>query len=443
MLEAFVSFVEKNQLCSKSEKILVAVSGGVDSVVLLNLFQKKGYLFGIAHCNFKLRGEESNLDEIFVRNLAKRYQADFHTKSFNTSTYAQENKCSIQEAARDLRYRFFEELCKSKGYDKVAVAHHIDDQIETFVINLLRGSGLGGLKGMPVKRGKIIRPLLFAKRKEIEDYANDNGLHFREDTSNKSDKYLRNQIRHNLLPDLEKIRTDYRRSINESIQFLSEDHQLINQFIENKKEGLFTYDNNIVKIQIAKLHSEPEQRIILFHLLKEFGFNRDLTNSIADAVENKATGNIFYSNDYQLLMDREFLLIQKIIPENKVDTYLIDSPGKTLKAPITIKTHIDLNFQMKDMIKDPAYAYLDLDKLSFPLVIRKWRKGDRFTPFGMKGSKLVSDSLIDQKIDRFEKEKVYVMESEGEIAWLVGYRIAERFKIEDQTNRVVVAKLIS
>ncbi len=441
MLEAFEQFITENNLCTKDEKILIAVSGGIDSVVLLDLFTQAGYSIGIAHCNFKLRGDESDQDEVFVRNRATKYKVKFHINTCDASEYAKQHQCSIQEAARELRYDWFEEVCQLNGYDKIAVAQHADDQIETFFINLLRGSGVAGLKGMPLKRENVIRPLLFAERKEIEQYAKEKILDFREDSSNLSDKYLRNQIRHNLLPQLEKIKVDYRKPINKSLQYLTEDHQMIQHFIEGKRNELFIDQVEVVKIPLDKLFDSLDQHSLVFYLLKDFGFNRDVTDAICEVVQNNNTGKLFYSSDYQLLIDREFLLLKKAGPKSEDDTYYIRYVGDNINTPISLKLEIAENIGLLQISKNPFIAYFDLEKLSFPLIVRKWKVGDRFIPFGMEGSKLVSDFLIDQKIDLFEKENVYVMESAGKIIWLIGYRSSDEFKITEKTETVLVVKL--
>jgi len=441
MLIAFEQFITENNLCTKGEKILVAVSGGIDSVVLLDLFIQAKYSIGIAHCNFNLRDDESDQDEVFVKNLATKYKVEFHPKTCNAMAYTKQHQCSIQEAARELRYDWFEEVCQLNGYDKIAVAQHADDQIETFFINLLRGSGVAGLKGMPLKRENVIRPLLFAERKEIEQYAKERNLDFREDSSNLSDKYLRNQIRHHLLPQLEKIKVDYRKPINKSLQYLTEDHQMIQHFIEGKRNELFIDQVEVVKIPLDKLFDSLDQHSLLFYLLKDFGFNRDVTDAICEAVQNNNTGKLFYSSDYQLLIDREFLLLKKAGPKFEDDTFYIRSVGDNINMPISLKLEIAENNSLLQISKDPSIAYFDLEKLNFPLIVRKWKVGDRFIPFGMEGSKLVSDFLIDQKVNRFEKDRVYVLESERKIIWLIGYRISDEFRITEKTETVLVVKL--
>jgi len=442
MLAAFENFIRENELISTGGKTLLAVSGGIDSVVMLDLFHRAGYPVAIAHVNFQLRGEESDGDEEFVRTLADKYGVRCFVKRVDTSQFAKENKLSIQEAAREIRYRWFEEFCRSEGFEKVAVAQHADDQIETFFINLLRGSGAGGLKGMPVKRGPIIRPLMFAGRKEIEQYATKHGLSFREDSSNLSDKYLRNKIRHHLLPELEKINEDYRQALGKSIGYLAEDHRLLEYFIAQKRKELFQNEDDEVEIPVKALQTFPDTQALLFYLLKNHGFNREITDSVYEAMRKTGIGKIFYSGGYRLLTERDFLILKKKSTDTGDEVYYIRHAGDALNAPFKLASEIVEDTEKISFKNDPSTAYFDLEKLTFPLIVRKWKRGDRFVPFGMKGSKLVSDYLIDSKVSRFEKENVYVMESGGKIIWLIGYRASEELKVTGKTGRAVMFKVV-
>jgi len=436
MIEAFQQFILKKNLCNPTNKILVAVSGGVDSVVLLDLFVRSGYSVAVAHCNFKLRGEESDNDEHFVELLAKKYQLDFYTKSFDTEKFATDNKCSIQEAARSLRYKWFDELCKKQSFDRVAVGQHLDDQMETFFINLFRAAGVTGLKGMPVKRDDIIRPMLFTRRNEIEKYAKQFRLQFREDSSNYSDKYLRNQIRYKILPEIKKVKEGAEDAFIKSLENLYEDDLMLNQLIDEKRDVLFRQTENGWEINMIKLKKYQPLNTWLFYLLKDFGFSRDLTNQIATSLNKEHSGKIFNAPSHQLLIDRENMLIQEKHEEVEKE-YFIHANDKEIEVPIKMKINKQLFDASVRFKKDSSTAYFDIDKLTFPLKIRKWRRGDRFVPFGMTGSKLVSDYLIDNKISRFDKEKVWLLLSGQEVIWVIGRRTSDCFKIGSKTKEVI------
>ena len=440
MLEAFRQFIQDKKLCHQSDKILIAVSGGVDSIVLLDLFSKLGSDIAIAHCNFMLRGAESDGDAQFVRTLAEKYKVDYFQKSCDAGQYAEENKCSIQEAARELRYAWFEEICNKEGFRKIAVGQHLDDQIETFFINLFRGAGISGLRGMPEKRGKVIRPLLFSRRREIEQYARQNKLKFKEDSSNCSNKYLRNQIRHQLFPELKKIKAKSNDSILKSLKNLYDDDLILNQLLEKKRKKLIHKDDSTWWISIKKLNKLKPISTWLFYLLNIFGFSMEVTDQIAESLAKENSGKLFYSVTHQLLIDREKMFIRKnTVSDN--EEYLINQNDSEIEKPIKLnleKYTYDPTINLK---KDTSVAFFDFDKLSFPLKIRKWKEGDRFNPFGMTGSKLVSDFLIDLKLSRFEKENIWLVLSGEHIIWIVGYRPSDDLKISDSTHRIFEIQL--
>ena len=441
MQQAFQKFIEANKLCSKTDKVLVALSGGLDSIVLLMLFLQSGYdNIGIAHCNFKLRGEESDMDENFVRSLALELNLELFVKSCNAAKYAKENKLSIQEAARNLRYAWFEEVSSAASFDRIAVAQHADDQIETFFINLFRGSGTFGLKGIPLKRGKIIRPLLFAGRAEIENFAKENKLKFREDSSNVSDKYLRNKIRHHLIPEMENTSPQANLSILKSLYYLQEDAMLLNQLLQEKRENLFIPKGENLVMAIDDLNKYKPIDVWLYYLLKGFGFTRETTNGLAFTLQNDDTissGKIFHSATHQLLIDRQHLILKKKNLEEINTEFLIQRTDRELRFPIRLKLNIEeyvnnYNFEYKASI-----VYFDFDKLQFPLTIRKWKQGDRFIPFGMKGSKLLSDYFIDNKIDRFTKENTWLLLSGETIIWIIGHRASDTFRIGEGCSSIM------
>lgn len=440
MIVDFHQYISHYNLCGKNDRILLTVSGGIDSVVMLDMFYQAKYKIAIAHCNFQLRANESDEDERFVKKLGEKYGIEVFIKRFETNTYALSNNLSIQVAARDLRYAWFEDLRKETSFDFVAVAHNADDEVETFFINLSRGSGLTGLKGIPMKRNRIIRPILFANREKIVAYAKKNKLFFREDSSNKEDKYLRNKIRLNLIPELKNLSPKFSHSVIDSIKHLNEADILLQQLLEEKFKSLEKQKDGITNISLSELEKLQPFHIWLYYLLRLYNFNRDTTDNLAESIAGKQTGKIFYSNTHKVLIDREELKI-KIIGEHKEEVYLIDINQKSTTKPINLSIdsfHVKEGFQL---IKNIRFAQLDKDKLKFPLKIRKWKKGDKFKPFGMKGSKLLSDYFIDNKIDLFEKEDIWLLLSGEKIAWVIGYRISDDYKLTQKTTNILSIEL--
>lgn len=440
MLNEFNNHIEKEKLCYSGDRVLLAVSGGIDSIVMCELFSKAGIDFAIAHCNFKLRDEESEKDSEFVTKLAKKYKVPFHTVSFNTADYAKKNKLSIQVAARNLRYEWFEQIRSKEGYSRIATAHHRDDSIETFFINLIRGAGISGLHGILPLQGNIIRPLLFTTKDEIISFAKKNKLKFREDSSNISDKYLRNKIRHSIVPVLKQLNPKFDSVLSQNIQYLRDVEQIFRKEIQNKRKELLIVINKEIHISVkALLHLDPIETY-LFELLRPYNFNtaavREITGSLS-----KGSGKKFNSSTHRLIKDRDKLIIHEIvsdIPYTK--PALIKKDQKKIEVGelrLSIKKlKAGTNFSHSSL-----QAALDLDKLSFPLKIRKWKQGDSFQPFGMKGKKKLSDFFIDKKLSLTEKENVWLLLSGDEIAWVIGYRIDDRFKITAETKKIYFAEL--
>ncbi len=437
MIEQLKQYISTHKLCKSNAKVLVAISGGVDSVVLADLMFHLGYDIGLAHCNFGLRSEASDKDAQFVKQLAKLYGIPAHIENCDAAAYASLHKYSIQEAARELRYQWFDNLTQQHAYDVVAIAHHADDQTETFFINLFRGSGIAGLKGMPRKRDQYIRPLLFAKRLDIENYAKDKGLKWREDSSNASDKYLRNRIRHHLIPILQDVISEDKNNLSETLGHLLEDHILFQQLLDEKREGLLNEIPEGFSIQIHTLLELNPLGVWLYYLLKPFGFQRTTTNSLATVLLGSNRGQEFDAEHWQLLLDREqILLIRKT---NAVDNsiYKVTAHQKRLTHPISL----DIQQLSKEVDwplgESPLVAWFDYQQLRFPLSIRKWKKGDRFTPLGMQGSKLISDFFIDNKFNRLQKESVWLLFSGETIIWIIGHRTSESCKIRPTTTTVL------
>ncbi|MBI4946769.1 MAG: tRNA lysidine(34) synthetase TilS [Bacteroidetes bacterium] len=436
MLNLFKEFILKEKLFSENNKILVTVSGGLDSIVMSDLFHKAGFLFGIAHCNFKLRGKESEEDEKFVRMLAGKYKVPFHNKSFNTKTYSEKKKISIQMSARDLRYAWLKKIAKENKYDFIATAHHLDDSIETFFINILRGTGITGLQGVPVRQGIIIRPLLFASKKVIREYAEAEKLFWREDSSNFTDKYLRNNIRHHLIPSLKKLNAGFEKTITKELSYFKEAGDIFKKFIEEKKKEIVVEEGKNILLNIKKLKDSGHAETILHELLRAYDFTPETIELIAQRMYATA-GKKFLSPTYRLIKDRHFFILSPKYSGVKEKEFLLKKNQSEFKSEnLFLRTEVMDGNLSKVKDKRSTVAYLDHSTLTFPLKIRKWKRGDFFHPLGMKGKKKLSDFFIDLKIPINEKEDIYVLESNKRIAWVIKYRIDDRFKVTRDTQKI-------
>ena len=446
------SIIDKNGLLRYARndgRIILALSGGIDSMVLADLLLKDKADFVVAHCNFHLRGEESDGDERFVREYAERNGLTLYVKQFDTMGYAKEHGVSIEMAARDLRYAWFEELRQQLGYDYIAVAHHVDDQLETFFINLLRGAGIRGLKGMQSLNGNIIRPLLDFSREEIHQYAIENGIKWREDHTNAETQFLRNKIRHELLPVIDSISKEGRNAILKSISHLASENELYRELVKEKLSQLVeTTDGSETSLRgvlatkqsnqhyfgsgwIAALHFVPlamtggEQ--LLFEWLRDYGFNSDQVHFIHEAM-NGQPGTAFFSPTHRVTIERDGVELTPICQHDKTQVELVYEQHPN-----------DDNFVID---KSPEVAQLDYDKLTLPLKLRRWQAGDQFHPLGMKGTRLLSDFLKDLKLTTRQKEACQVLiTANDEIVWVVGWRIDDRFKVTDKTKTVLKVKM--
>ena len=422
------------------KRILLAVSGGMDSCVLAAAFHEMGIDFGMAHCNFQLRGEESNEDEALVKSLATKYNAPFYTTRFDTQQYVTQKKVSIQVAARELRYTWLESIRATHKYDYIATAHHLNDNIETVVHNFIKGTGIKGLRGMQVKQNKIIRPLLAVSRAEIEAFQKEHQLHYREDSSNASDKYTRNKIRHHLLPLIAAINPGFEGGFVERLKIFGEIEGLFETRMSRVEKQLFQQRGADVYIPIRLLMKQSNRRSLLFEYLQPHGYNAAQVDDMLDALQGDA-GKQFLTTTARLIKDRQFL----ILTTNKSDftTTLVHGDDKVITLP-NHKIEIRLEDASAVTIKkDKSYAYLDADKLEFPLVLRNWKMGDYFYPFGMKLKKQkVSKYFKDHKIPVHEKERVWILESNQKMVWLVGERIDERYKVTVGTKRVMVMNVV-
>ena len=443
MLEQFLNFIKKESLFKKDEPVLLTVSGGVDSIVMCDLFHKAGLSFGIAHCNFKLRGKESDDDKKFVSELATKYSAPFYWKSFNTKPYAQKKKISVQMAARELRYEWMKRLAKDKKYSFIATAHHLDDSIETFFINILRGTGIAGLQGVPVKQGVIVRPMLFAHKREIRDHAEREKLVWREDSSNLTDKYLRNNIRHHLIPSLKKLNSGFEKTITKELSYFKDAADIFKKFIEEKKKDIVVEEGKNILLNIQKLKESGHAETILHELLRAYDFTPETTELIAKRMYVTA-GKKFLSPTYRLIKDRDFLVLTPKKTEETSKELLIKKNQTEFESPdlhLKIESFPGNLKSIRD--KKSALAYFDESKLSFPLKVRKWKAGDSFQPLGMSGKKKLSDFFIDNKMALTDKEDVFVLMSEGDVIWVVGHRIDDRYKVLSGTKRILKVSILA
>ena len=435
MIEIFRKYIREHQLFDATSRLVVGVSGGADSVALMHLLHTAGVPVIVAHCNFQLRGEDSDADEMFVQQLAHSLQLPFFVKRFDTISMVNEAKISIQMAARELRYEWFESLRQDQDCEAIAVAHHLDDQVETFFINLIRGSGIRGMKGMREVNNKIIRPMLFAQREEIEAYCLSNGLKYREDASNSETKYLRNKIRHVLLPLINDLQTGAEAGILKSIDLIQKDFQLFEE-LTNQSKALFV-EQKEGYIFINREHLQPKDEALLFSLIGDFGFKGAVVAAILNSMQRQP-GAQFFSATHQLTVSREGLLIQvKAEPNGDMQEVMIYSETQEVSNPLGIEMSLISKNELVSLRQPPAVALLDFDLLHFPLRLRPLQNGDRFQPFGMKGSRLISDFLTDIHLSRAKKSAVFVLEdAQKSIVWLIGYRIDGRFSVSESTTRV-------
>ena len=436
MKEQIQQYIIQHQLLSGEKPVVVGISGGADSVALLHILVSLGYKCIAAHCNFNLRGDESFRDEQFTIDFTKRLQVPLCKISFETNKYAQENRLSVEMAARELRYRWFEELLNTYDADAVAVAHHRDDSVETLLINLTRGSGITGLTGIKPKNGNVVRPLLCVSREDIYAYIENNGLEYVTDSSNSSDIYTRNFIRLKVIPLLEEINPSVKASLARTANHLYDASLIYNHSIEEARRVII--QNN--RLSISALLSFPAPATILYEMLKPYGFSRTVCESIFTVID-KDSGKIFYSSTHRLLKDRSDLLIDVLSGEDN-RAYLINLEDDNVDLPVELKPEIVVIKEDYQIEKDRKFAYFDFDKLSFPLVLRHWQEGDWFVPFGMKGKKKISDYFSDKKFSLFDKEKTWLLCSGQDVIWIVGERTDNRYRIEKTTKRVLKLKFI-
>ena len=440
MFEQFLEFIKEKHLFEPHQKVLLAVSGGIDSMVLLHLFEKSEFEYGVMHCNFNLRGKESDGDEEFVRTKVLNHGVQSWFKSFDTKEYANLNGISIEMAARELRYEYFEKIRSENNYSYIATAHHLDDLIETFFLNLSRKTGIKGLTGIKEKNGYIIRPLLFKFRDEIENYAKLNFIEFRQDSSNNDDVFQRNYLRNNILPLFSDWNASFKKNLLASIDNLKETEQVYSGYLQTDREKVLQQEEDKCIIRIEELQKVPFPKVLLFEILTDYNFNSTVINEVFESLSNDS-GKQFYSQTYRVIKDRENLYLTPI-KEKEDRIFYIEADDIEIFQPLDLSIE---KISAKDFQINPSekIACLDFDLLEFPLLIRKWQQGDYFQPLGMTGFKKVSDFFIDEKIPLHEKENIWLLCSGNKIVWIMGRRIDNRFKISPETKQVLNNKTLN
>lgn len=446
MLERFLKYIREESLCGEGDRILLAVSGGMDSMSMVRLFSQSPFRFGIAHCNFGLRGQESDDDERFVGEQAEKHGVPFHVMRFDTQDYARRKKISTQMAARQLRYDWFDAVLQREGYQAVAVAHHLNDLVETMLINLLRGTGLAGMHGILPKKGQVIRPLLCFTREEIARMVAAGNIPYREESTNASGKYTRNRLRHQVVPVLKALNPALEHSFAATAQHFLEAEQVVRQYMD-AYQHLLEPGGDGWEISCQALLALDAPQTVLYQLLQPMGFNADVVQDMLKACRSQP-GRQFFSATHKAIKDRGRLII---VPLEEAATGQ-SNPGARETALRTVedgekmpanqplfeelfRTRV-LDADTAAIPRDPDTAWLDFGKLQFPLRVRYWKEGDRFHPLGMKGQKKLSDFFVDSKVPLHLKGRIPLVFSGNEIAWVAGYRIADPFKVTTVTKKV-------
>ena len=464
LLKEFQQYVKQQNLFQPKDKLLLAVSGGIDTVVLCELCKQAGYDFTIAHCNFQLRGAESDRDEIFVKELGKKNNVEVLVKKFDTEKYAGENKLSIQVAARNLRYNWFNELIsyrqKSAGNELpgtnsqfpiphfILTAHHANDNIETLMMNFFKGTGINGLKAILPKQGKIMRPLLFAKKEELTAFATLHKLEFVEDSSNASDKYTRNYFRNELIPGIQKVFPQVEDNLMDNLQRFGEIEILYQQAVNLNKKRLMEQKGNEIHIPVLKMLKTEPLSTIAYEIIKDYGFTAHQTEEVIALLQSE-TGKYIQSSTHRAIKNRNWLIISPNLSTEALNILIEDegnlqfAMGNLQVKKIISQSPVGNNHPAigGTIINDQSIAQLNADEIKFPLLLRKWKQGDYFYPLGMNRKKKLSRFLIDQKLSLTQKEKTWVMEMDKKIIWVVGLRIDDRFKITGKTKNILQISL--
>ncbi|MCD7974150.1 MAG: tRNA lysidine(34) synthetase TilS [Candidatus Azobacteroides sp.] len=439
MLERVKRYIEENKLLFPKEKVLVGVSGGADSVALLDMLYHLGYHCIICHCNFHLRADESLRDEHFVHALATSYQLPFIKTDFDTQRYAKEKNLSIEMAARELRYTWFEEKRQEYNASAIAVGHHLDDSVETTFLNLCRGTGIRGLTGIRAKNGNIVRPLLTLSKKDILTYLSAGSLSFVTDSTNEDSIYTRNFIRNKIIPLFEELNPDFNQTMQRTQEYLTDTEAIYRQAVEYWKSNIVKQKAQQWEIAVPVLLSSPAPSTILFEILSPFGFNSAVIKDISGHLTD-IPGKTFYNSDvtYRVILHRDCLILSPNKKATEDPIYLIEENTSGISLPISLRLTIQENSPDFCFNKKKETAYFDLEKLAFPLILRHWKKGDRFVPFGMKGKKKLSDYFTDRKMCLPEKEMLWILcNAKDEILWIVGERADNRFRVTETTRDIL------
>lgn len=435
MIQRFLNYIRQNNLFKPTEKVLLAVSGGLDSVVMTHLFYSSKIPFVIAHCNFQLRGEDSVGDALFVNQLGEKYGVEVLSTSFDTLKYKKNNNVSTQMAARALRYDWFKGLTKDLNINVIATAHHANDQAETVLLNLTAGTGIRGLRGIKPKSNDIVRPLLFATRIELEAYAKLHQLTWREDSSNASIQYKRNAMRHLVVPELEKLNPRFVSTIDQFTNKMMMLEMLLHEQVEFWQKKIVNKAENIIYLDLNLLKELRYKSLILFELLKEYGFEE--TEEILRC-SFSPSGKQFISKTHVLVVDRAQLVITPKETGGKINLSIDQNTTLIELFSTNMELETIESFNFENITKANDVAFLDYAKLTFPLILRNWKHGDTFQPIGMGGkSKKISDVLIDAKVPNNLKDKVLILESGNKIAWVVNFRMSEEFKVSDKILKVL------
>ena len=433
--EEFLNYIRENELFGNKSRILLAVSGGIDSMAMSHFFIKLGTNIGIAHCNFCLRDDESDSDEEFVKDFADDNGIPFYTVRFKTKEYSIRMGISVQMAARELRYEWFEKIRKENGYDFIAVAHNLNDNIETLLINLTRGTGITGLSGMKPASKRIIRPILFASRNKIEEYCSKNRIGYREDKSNSETRYTRNKIRHLVIPVLKEINPSIEETLSETAFKLAGTDEILMDYINGLRSQLSSINGESIIFDVEKLANLQSGKALIYELFSPYGITSAISLVLTRLLEGN-TGKQIFTKTHRIVRNRNELIVSPL-EFREYAIYKIDTPEDLLIAPGIVTARI-ITIESDLKIPDNKnIACIDFDKVRFPMLIRAWENGDYFFPLGMKKKKKLSNYFIDSKYSLIDKDKARILESEGNIVWIIGERLDDRFKVTEKTKRVV------